>query len=394
MEKIISILSILIVLPILTLSSCDTSTAPPPTNEENLTEQTMDVVYDNVMTYQLSYIRSLQLSSGAIKDKDTSNSKITPYFAHFAVLALLKDPTNQNLEAVKKYIKWYLGKLNGITNPYKGGAEIEGSVYDYFGDSETTQGTYDSVDSYAATFLEIIMEFAQTSGENKSWLEQYKSKISLVASAMVKTIDTDFNQLPGTITEDENDGLSVASYVYDVKYLMDNCEVNIGLKAAKWLKDNNLIDNDYDFAGLLAKNTEGIGTLWNGTTYDWWKSNSVTTDWKQFYPDATAQLYPGMFNVIEPNSQTANKLYTQFNKTYTSWASGVTYSSFPWTIIAYAAATINDAVRVNTYLKHINSLNIKGQQKTNWYSMEAGCIVLAIDRIKNPVVDSEYTPIN
>ncbi|MCS3085326.1 hypothetical protein NXW09_28970 [Bacteroides ovatus] len=31
---------------------------------ENLTEQTMDVVYDNVMTYQLSYIRSLQLSSG------------------------------------------------------------------------------------------------------------------------------------------------------------------------------------------------------------------------------------------------------------------------------------------------------------------------------------------
>ena len=363
MEKIISILSILIVLPILTLSSCDTSTAPPPTNEENLTEQTMDVVYDNVMTYQLSYIRSLQLSSGM----------------------------RPNIDAVKKYIKWYLGKLNGITNPYKGGAEIEGSIYDYFGDSETTQGTYDSVDSYAATFLEIIMEFAQTSGENKSWLEQYKSKISLVASAMVKTIDTDFNQLPGTITED---CLSVASYVYDVKYLMDNCEVNIGLKAAKWLKDNSLIDNDYDFAGLLAKNTEGIGALWNGTTYDWWKSSSVTTDWKQFYPDATAQLYPGMFNVIEPNSQTANKLYTQFNKTYTSWANGVTYSSFPWTIIAYAAATINDTVRVNTYLKHINSLNIKGQQKTNWYSMEAGCIVLAIDRIRNPVIDSEYTPIN
>lgn len=63
-------------------------------------------------------------------------------------------------------------------------------------------------------------------------------------------------------------------------------------------------------------------------------------------------------------------------------------------IIAYAAATINDTVRVNTYLKHINSLNIKGQQKTNWYSMEAGCIVLAIDRIRNPVIDSEYTPIN
>ncbi len=101
-----------------------------------------------------------------------------------------------------------------------------------------------------------------------------------------------------------------------------------------------------------------------------------------------------MFNVIEPNSQTANKLYTQFNKTYTSWTNRGNLLIFPLDNCAYAAATINDTVRVNTYLKHINSLNIKGQQKTNWYSMEAGCIVLAIDRIRNPVIDSEYTPIN
>lgn len=176
MEKIISILSILIVLPILTLSSCDTSTAPPPTNEENLTEQTMDVVYDNVMTYQLSYIRSLQLSSGAIKDTDASNSKITPYFAHFAVLALLKDPTSPNIDAVKKYIKWYLGKLNGITNPYKGGAEIEGSVYDYFGDSETTQGTYDSVDSYAATFWKSSWNLLKHLEKIKAGLNSIRAK--------------------------------------------------------------------------------------------------------------------------------------------------------------------------------------------------------------------------
>lgn len=394
MKKITKILVLLTSLPLLAFTSCDTSTDPPPTIENNLQEQTMDVVYNNVMTYQLSYIRSLQLSSGAIKDTEASKSKITPYFAHFAVLALMKEPTDQNIEVVKKYIQWYLSKLNGTTNPHKGGMEIEGSVYDYFGDSETTQGTYDSVDSYAATFLEIIREFAQISNENKEWLEQYKSKISLVASAMVRTIDTEYNQLPGSMSTDEDDGLSVASYAYDVKYLMDNCEVNLGLKAAKWLKDNSLIESDKDFSELLDKNTDGIRTLWNGSTYDWWKSATVTTNWSKFYPDATAQLYPGMFNVIKPDCEKANKLYTQFNKNYTGWANGVSYGSFPWTIIAYAAATINDATRVNTYLKHINSLNIKGQQKPNWYSMEAGCIVLAIDRINNPVVDSEYTPIN
>jgi hypothetical protein len=38
-------------------------------------------------------------------------------------------------------------------------------------------------------------------------------------------------------------------------------------------------------------------------------------------------------------------------------------------------------------------LNIKGQQMTNWYSAEAGCLVLAIDRIKNPVA-KEYVANN
>jgi hypothetical protein len=97
--------------------------------------------------------------------------------------------------------------------------------------------------------------------------------------------------------------------------------------------------------------------------------------------------------VIEPGGDRANKMYTQFNKSYPSWPTGVIYGSYPWTMIAYAAATINDAKRVNQYLTFINSLNIKGQQMTNWYSAEAGCLVLAIDRIKNPVA-KEYVANN
>lgn len=386
------ILSVVLIPFFLFVSCGSTSTSPPDSkNEDN--NQTMDVIYNNVMTYQLQYIRSLQLSSGAIKDKSTSDSKITPYFAHFAVMALLKSPTSQNIEAVKNYIKWYLSKLNGTTNPQTGKREVEGSVYDYFGDAETTKGTYDSVDSYAATFLDIIMAFAQISSENVTWLAQYKAKLSLVASAMVATIDTENNTMPGVFSPDNNDYLSIAHYNYDVKYLMDNCEVNSGLKAAKWLKEKNIIDGG-DFATMLSKNTASMeSALYTGSNYKWMEGSTVVTNWSIFYPDATSQLYPGLFQVIEPGGDKANKMYTQFNKSYPSWPTGVIYGNYPWTMIAYAAATINDSKRVNQYLTYINSLNIKGQQMTNWYSAEAGCLVLAIDRIKNPVA-KEYVANN
>ena len=254
-----------------TFSACgDTSTAPPPTvlnpDEDNSDgsdggegDETSEMtrIYDIVKKNQLAYIRSLQISSGAIKDNEQSNSRICPYFSNFAVMALLKNPVMENVEVVKKYITWYLNKLNRTNiNPHTGQPEIIGSVYDYYGDTETTHGTYDSVDSYAATFLEIVMELAKLSEENKNWLQEKKDDISLVASAMINTIDTESFSIPTDFTSDDNDYLSIAKLDYPVKYLMDNCEVNMGLKAALWLKDNGLIDNAVDFSTFLAQNTK------------------------------------------------------------------------------------------------------------------------------------------
>jgi hypothetical protein len=69
----------------------------------------------------------LQISSGAIKDNEQSNSRICPYFSNFAVMALLKNPVMENVEVVKKYITWYLNKLNRTNiNPHTGQPEIIG----------------------------------------------------------------------------------------------------------------------------------------------------------------------------------------------------------------------------------------------------------------------------
>lgn len=50
-------------------------------------------------------------------------------------------------------------------------------------------------------------------------------------------------------------------------------------------------------------------------------------------------------------------------------------------MIAYAAAAMGDAGRVNAYLTHIYGLNVKGEQKERWYDAEAGALLLAIEKV-------------
>jgi hypothetical protein len=350
------------------------------------------IIYRNVMSYQTNYLRLLQLRSGAIKDNEAKESKICPYFANFACLALLKDQNVQNLTMVRNYMYWYINKLNDSVNPINGGDEIPGSIYDYYGDTETTNGTYDSVDSYAATFLMLAREYANCSQENKKWLQQYVDKLTLISSAMVKCIDTEYNTIPGYLSTNDNDGLSIASHVYDAKYLMDNCEVNQGLKAAKWLKENQLISDDFSL--LLNKQTLAIESeLWRGTSYNWFDNGSTTaiSKWEVFYPDAVSQLYPALFGIIAPFGDRANKLYALFNHNYPNWSKGEVYSGdYPWTLLAYTAASINDNTRVDEYIQHIYSYNMKGLQKDYWYSLEAAFIILAIDKVINKTSIPSY----
>lgn len=369
------------VLMIAASCACDSSsgTLPPQGGNGGMVKPDMSQIYNYVRSYQLAYIRSLQLPTGALKDNGSDNSKITPYFAHFAMMALLTDPTEQNQDAVRKYMLWYFSRLNGAKTLYNDN-EIAGSVYDYFAPDETTKGTYDSVDSYAATFLELALRFAEISDANTAWLRQYSGKVSMIADAMLKTIDAPLNVLPGG---NQNDYLSIAHYGYPVKYLMDNSEVNMGLKAAVRLGQYSIIDVSADLETFLSKNTEAIKGLYNGVNrnYDYAKGNE--SDWNVFYPGATAQLYPALFRVVSPLEINSKQIYEKFNSTYPEWHTGKVYCTYPWTMIAYAAAVMGDKERVDTYITHIYGLNVKNEQKAYWYDAEAASLVLAIDEIRN-----------
>ncbi len=376
---------IILLLSLLCFSSCDTeaSTAPPPTNSGSTGDWIdaidMTPIYDYVRNYQLKYIRSLQRETGAIKDMDTQDSKVTPYFANFAAMALLTDPTEENLDVVRKYMTWYFDKLNTGATSFNSD-ETPGSIYDYLGESERTNGKYDSVDSYAATFLELALRYASVSDECKTWLSAYKDKLSLIAGAMLLMIDSPDVTVPDSDTDDY---LSVAHYGYPLKYLMDNSEVNMGLRAAKALKEQGLITNSADFEDLRAKNAEAIASLWNKDNMNYDYASGETASWKVFYPDATAQLYPSLFGAVAPYDPDSKRVYERFNAGYPDWAGGTMYTNYPWSIISYAAAVMGDRHRVNEYLIHIYGLNLKNENKTMWYSAEAGALVLAIDVIRN-----------
>ena len=379
-------------------TSCQKDKHPAKIPVTNTPIEALVTIYDSVIFNQVKYILANQLPSGAIKDNTETNSRITPYFASIACRALLKKPTIENLAAVKKYLIWYMSKLNGTTNPNTGGIEVPGSVYDYFAPGETTNGKYDSVDSYAALFLILMKEFSELSPANQEWAKGYATQLNLIGSAMEKCVDNAGNSIPTTFSPDDNDGLSIDSYVHGAKYTMDNSEVNEGFKAMLWLQKNVLGGSQTAyFTTLLDGNTNAMESqLWRGTMYNWNDNGSTgatISKWTTFYPDATCQLFPGLFNVINPLSPRANLLYSSFNFYYPAWSAGTIYSGgYPWAIISYAAAILNDKVRVDQYINHILSINRGGTQKELWYDAEAAYVILAADKMKNQGTTPVFVP--
>ncbi len=379
-------------------TACQKDQHPAKIPITNSPADVLVTIYDSVIFNQVRYILSNQLPSGAIKDNLEPNSRICPYFASIACRALLKKPTAENVAAVKKYLIWYMSKLNGTINPKTGGSEVAGSVYDYYAPGETTNGKYDSVDSYAALFLILMKEYAELSPANQDWAKGYATQLNMIGSALEKCVDNASNTVPTGFSVDDNDGLSIDSYVHGAKYTMDNSEVNAGFKAMIWLQTNVLGGSQVaHFKTLLDGNTSAIESqLWRGTMYNWYDNGSTGatfSKWSTFYADATCQLYPGMFGVIDPLSARANLLYSTFNYYYPAWSLGTIYSGgYPWAVISYAAAIINDKPRVDQYINHILSLNRGGTQKDLWYDAEAAFVILAADKMKNQASTPVFVP--
>ena len=78
--------------------------------------------------------------------------------------------------------------------------------------------------------------------------------------------------------------------------------------------------------------------------------------WTNFYPCATAQLFPISCGLLDPNDARSLYLYEQFNAYFStgerkaSWEEMSTPDSFYWGSLAYTAALMGDNARLETYM--------------------------------------------
>ena len=312
------------------------------------------------------YILSLQKDNGAIAISNDAwdwTNTINPYFANNAAINLLNADPIRYKQAVANYINWYFAHLNPID---KDGLQY--TIYDYkwSNNTEISTNSYDSVDSYNATFLSPLNKFSSETGDKKffSWSVQIDGK-SIEKQAIIKTMADTILSL-----KDPNTGLTNAKKSYPIQYTMDNSEVY------KWLYDGwvflTTVYNSSSWAYFREQSLDLINSIqanlyktWNidknGYYLPYYGAN--TPDMSRWYPDAQSQLFPLLFWAIHSGSHCF--VYDNFKKNFPDWIdSKHADGRFPSSFIAKVAFMCNDYESLRLFL--INTKQEFGNNGNKW----------------------------
>ncbi len=221
-----------------------------------------------------------------------------PYFLNLYAISLLRHGFNPAL--VVDYLEWYFANLN-----YPDHHGLTGSIYDLdilSGRRQTRLGTYDSVDSYAATFLVLLRDYYVRTADRER-LERHRRRIADIAYLLVLLQD--------------RDGLVRAIPGSDAKYLMDNCEVYAGLLAFSDLAGRLGWDDPRRYREAAGHVRQAVLTELldeRRSIFAWAKvgDKPQPSHWETFYPDALAQLFPILHGLVEPDSELAALLWQRF----------------------------------------------------------------------------------
>ena len=317
-----------------------------------LTEQER-AFYQSIVDSENAWLASTQLSNGALPMTPTNNGKVqmNPYFADFAALSLLNQPELYG-DVVKKYMDWHFDHLNTAAEDPSG---LDGTIFDYvytvkngvviLEEWSTPAPTYDSTDSYAATFVMVVEKYARQTGDT-AYVLSHAQDIQRVLNSLFATMDN---------------GLTYGQPKSKVKMLMDNCEVYAGLQAAVALYRDVLIpagESTTETHDFLQNAVDDLVTamekdLWIGKYY----APAIYLDgslyqpfsWARYYPSAVAQLFPILHGVLNPTTSRAQQLYAQFCSYY-DWEHHRHPDRFVWSSNAYTASLMGDYDRVHSFL--------------------------------------------
>ena len=318
-----------------------------------------------IIRREAEWILSQQLPGGAMVTAYPGQPKIVPYFAHLGLYGLAA--WGLSLPRVRVYLDWYLAHLErpdcyGIT----------GTVYDYYLEEDGTEvpaRTYDSSDSYGATFLTLVRRYYEASGD-AGWLLHHRQELDLVSGAMLATL--------------QRDNLTLARPDWKVKYLMDNCEVYRGLKDYAWLLAQvrwgaGEVERYEALAGKVREALEAKMRVNGGYCPAIYRAGlRRRPNWKKWYPDALAQLFPIITGIVSPEEETARRLYGNFLRNYPRWYEQTTPENFLTTLVVYAATLMEDRWRVRQYVTGLEENIIARGHPWPYHAAEAGILLLAL----------------
>ena len=342
-------------------TSVPPTTVPPSTDisGSTMTREEQITMYLKIATEEAAWLASLQAENGALLMTSGPSGQFTmnPYFADFAALALL-GAGEDYYENVRRYMDWHFDHLNTAETDYNG---VDGTIYDYtitlsngkvvsekININADGKKSYDSTDSYAATFLCVVAKYYEKTGD----------------LAYLMAHSQDLRRLLNPIRQTMDKGLTFAKPDYRIKYLMDNCEVYEGLVAAEKLYTAlGLFELRDEAANLKKQVFDAIEEhMWMEEKGYYEVALGVNNDsaydftWTNFYPCATAQVFPIFCGLLAPTDPRSIHLYNKFNEYFSTgerkatWEEMSTPDTFYWGALAYTAALMGDNVRLEKYM--------------------------------------------
>ena len=272
-----------------------------------------DFYPESVLSDEDDYIRSCQISSGAVLSHENSN-RIVPYFAN---LALRGSVMQGDLETVRKYIDWYIRHINsnGTMNDYlecisgSDHCKTERSQKEGYGPVDP-----DSFDSYLATFLTLVREYYDRADDaGKEFIHKKSGALGQIVSS-IDLVHSD--EIGLTCTHEDGNYL-----------LMDNIEVWRGyMDYIEFLKKVQAPNKSVQFylkrADDLKKSIYKYFRNDDGTykhhcgplAYDK-TTRCVEVNWNNFYTvGAMADLWPIVYDFPEKEEGDHEKIWSQFKE--------------------------------------------------------------------------------
>jgi hypothetical protein len=281
---------------------------------------------------------------------------VMPYYSNLALIGLLRAPAQyqsaQTRLVVKNYLRWFIN--TSAERKSVAPKALAYSITDYNCDGSpgmcTPTGLYaDSVDSYTATFLSLLLAAYQTGDAGLRQLIQ-ASVASGVITGIADTVILMWKQ-DGTGGVRTSSGLTEAlPNVEGYQQTMDNAEVYAGLRDFSRLLA--LLGNGKAsyYQGLAEQTRTAMLTwLWDGKNHAWRVERSDDDVPKlvkgALAPAGTAQFWPALFGVfINPATGKTDALadenltaWRHFEAAYT-WYTSPYDEPFGWPNQSMAAA--------------------------------------------------------